>query len=137
MQIERWDPTANVTCDQEQFNELVSMWFVEAHRHVTVVGPVGVGKTFIAHALGHIACRAKYSALVVRTDKMLKTLKHARLDHSHEAELRKLLDVEQSTYSYVGPYPWFDGLRRDPVLGHDSSSLPSPPRERLAPSHDR
>jgi DNA replication protein DnaC len=94
MQIERWDPTANVTYDQELLNELVSMRFVEAHRHVTVVGPVGVGKTFIAHALGHIACRHKYSVLVVRTDKLLKTLKHARLDHSHEAELRKLLAVD-------------------------------------------
>jgi DNA replication protein DnaC len=32
--------------------------------------------------------------LAVRTDKLLKTLKHARLDHSHEAELRKLLAVD-------------------------------------------
>lgn len=94
MQIERWDPTAKVTYDQELLNELVSMRFVEAHRHVTVVGPVGVGKTFIAHALGHIACRHKYSVLAVRADKLLKTLKHARLDHSHEAEFRKLLAVD-------------------------------------------
>jgi DNA replication protein DnaC len=70
------------------------MRFVEPHRHVMVVGPVGVGKTFIAHALGHIACRHKYSVLAVRTDKLLKTLRHARLDHSHEAELRKLLAVD-------------------------------------------
>jgi DNA replication protein DnaC len=94
MQIERWDPTAKVTYDQELLNELVLMRFVEAHRHATVVGPVGVGKTFIADALGHIACRHKYSVLAVRTDKLLKTLKHARLDHSHETELRKLLAVD-------------------------------------------
>jgi DNA replication protein DnaC len=94
MQLERWDPTAKVKYDQELLNELVSMRFVEAHRHVTIVGPVGVGKTFIAHALGHIACRHKYSVLAVRADKLLKALKHARLDHSHEAELRKLLAVD-------------------------------------------
>ena len=68
--------------------------FVEAHRHVTIVGPVGVGKTFIAHALGHIACRRGYTVLALRTDRLLKTLKHARLDHSYEAELRKLLAVD-------------------------------------------
>ncbi|MGH7321845.1 MAG: ATP-binding protein, partial [Candidatus Rokuibacteriota bacterium] len=57
-------------------------------------GPVGVGKTFLAHALGHIACRRGYSVLALRTDRMLKTLKHARLTQSHEAELRKLLAID-------------------------------------------
>ena len=56
--------------------------------------PVGVGKTFLAHALGHIACRRGASVLAVRTDAMLKTLKHARLDHSYDAELRKLIAVD-------------------------------------------
>lgn len=93
MRLERWDPTAKVTYDQELLNELVSIRFIEAHRHVTIVGPVGVGKTFLAHALGHIACRHKLTVLAVRADRLLKTLKHARLDHSHEAELRKLLAV--------------------------------------------
>lgn len=94
MQLERWDSTAKVTYDQELLNELASMRFVEAHRHLTIVGPVGVGKTFLAHAFGHIACRHKYSVLAVRADKLLKTLKHARLDHSYEAELRKLIAVD-------------------------------------------
>ena len=63
-------------------------------RHVAIVGPVGVGKTFLAHALGHIACRRGASVLAVRTDAMLKTLKHARLDHTYDAELRKLIVVD-------------------------------------------
>lgn len=94
MMLERWDPTAKVTYDEALLAELVSLRFVEAHRHATIVGPVGVGKTFIAHALGHIACRRGCSVLALRTDRLLKTLKHARLDHSHEAELRKLLAVD-------------------------------------------
>src|SRR3954470_12134985 len=48
----------------------------------------------LAHALGHIACRRGRSVLAVRTDHMLKTLKHARLDNSYEAEFRKLLAVD-------------------------------------------
>ena len=39
-----------------------------AHHHVAIVGPVGVGKTFLAHALGHIACRRGYSVLALRAD---------------------------------------------------------------------
>lgn len=94
MHLEQWDPTAKVTYDQALVSELVSMRFVQAHRHVTIVGPVGVGKTHLAHALGHIACRHKHTVLAVRADKLLKALRHARLDHSHEAELRKLLAVD-------------------------------------------
>jgi len=94
MVLEHWDPTAKVTYDQALFNELSSLRFLEAHAHVTIVGPVGVGKTFLGHALGHIAARRRYSVLAESADHLLETLRHARLDHSHEAELRKRLAVD-------------------------------------------
>lgn len=94
MRLEAWDTTAKVTVDRALLNELTSLRFLDTHAHVAIVGPVGVGKTFLAHALGHIACRRGASVLALRTDHMLKTLKHARLDNSAEAELRKLLAVD-------------------------------------------
>ena len=94
MHLEAWDPTARVTFDQTMLNELVSLRFLDAHAHAAIVGPVGVGKTFLSHALGHIACRRGQSVLVLRADQMLKTLRHARLDHTHELELRKLIAVD-------------------------------------------
>ena len=94
MQLELWDSSARVTYDQTLWSELVSLRFLEKHAHLIIVGPVGVGKTFLAHALGHIACRHGHSVLALRADKMLKTLKHARLDNSYEAELRKFLAVD-------------------------------------------
>jgi len=94
LQLEAWDETAKVTFDRVLWNELVSLRFVDARAHVTIVGPVGVGKTFLAHALGHIACRRRLTVAAVRADQMLKTLKHSRLDNSYEAELRKLIAVD-------------------------------------------
>lgn len=94
MQLEAWDETAKVKFDRALWNELVSLRFVDASAHVTIVGPVGVGKTFLAHALGHIACRRRLTVAAVRADQMLKTLKHARLDNSYETELRKLIAVD-------------------------------------------
>jgi DNA replication protein DnaC len=94
MRLENWDPTAKVKYDHLLFNELTSLRFLDAHAHVTIVGPVGVGKTFLAHALGHIACRRRYSVLAETADQLLTTLRHARLDHTHEAELRKRLAVD-------------------------------------------
>lgn len=94
MQLELWDETAAVRFDRTLLNELASLRFLESHAHVAIVGPVGVGKTFLAHALGHVACRRGHSVLAIRGDKMLKELKHARLDNSYEAELRRLLSVD-------------------------------------------
>jgi len=94
MQLEAWDSTANVTFDRTLLNELVSLRFIDAHQHLAIIGPVGVGKTFLAHALGHIACRCKHSVLAVRADHLHKRLKHARLDNSYEAELRKIITVD-------------------------------------------
>ena len=94
MRLEAWDATAKVTLDRAVLNELASLRFLDTHAHVAIVGPVGVGKTFLAHALGHIACRRGASVLALRTDHLLKTLKHARLDNSYDVELRKLLAVD-------------------------------------------
>ena len=94
MQLERWDESAKVTFDKTLLNELASLRFLESHHHVAIVGPVGVGKTFLAHAIGHIACRRGHSVIAISADQMLKTLRHARLDNSHEAELRKLIATD-------------------------------------------
>ena len=92
--LENWDETAKVSFNQELLNELASLRFVESNLNVDIVGPVGVGKTFLAHALGHIACRRGHSVLAVPADRMLKTLKQARLLDTYEAELRKLVCVD-------------------------------------------
>ena len=94
LELDAWDTTAKVTFDRALLGELATLRFLDSRQHVSIVGQVGVGKTFLAHALGHIACRRAASVLAVRADQMLKTLKHARLDHSHEAELRKLVAVD-------------------------------------------
>ncbi len=58
------------------------------------MGPVGVGKTFVATALGHTAIRRRRSVHFERTDRLLKRLRVSRLDNSHDAEIRKLLRVD-------------------------------------------
>lgn len=93
MQLERWDDTAKVSFDQMLLNEFVSLRFLGANTHIAIVGPVGVGKTFLGHAIGHVACRQGHSVVAVRADKMLKALKHARLDNTYEAELRRFISV--------------------------------------------
>jgi len=94
MTVDRWDDTTTVTFDQQTWAELTSLRFVEAGHNVVIMGPVGVGKTFLATALGHAAIRRRHSVHFERTDTMLKRLKASRLDNSHDAEVRKLLRVD-------------------------------------------
>ncbi len=94
MTLEAWDDTAAITYDRAVWSELVSMRFVDQARNAFILGPVGVGKTFLATALGHIACRRRISVHFERADRLHKRLKAARLDASYDAEMRKLIGVE-------------------------------------------
>jgi hypothetical protein len=55
---------------------------------------VGVGKTFIAQALGHIACRHGYHVRFTRADEMLRQLRQSRFDNSRDAEMIALTSVD-------------------------------------------
>ena len=94
MRVETWDPTAKVRYDQQLWNELVSLRFLDAAHGALVIGPVGTGKTHLAAALGHIAVRRRVSVLMLRADKLFKTLKGARLDNTLAAEMRRLAHVQ-------------------------------------------
>ena len=94
MVLEAWDESAKITYDHAVWSELVSMRFVEQARNAFILGPVGVGKTFMATALGHIACRRRISVHFERAEKLHKRLKASRLDASYEVEMRKLIGVD-------------------------------------------
>ncbi len=94
MTLDRWDDTAKVTYDHAVWNELCSLRFVDGGHNAVIMGPVGVGKTFLATALGHAAVRRRYSVHFERCDRLLKRLRASRLDNSHDTEMRKLLRVD-------------------------------------------
>jgi DNA replication protein DnaC len=102
---------------------LCSLRFLAEANNVLVMGPVGVGKTFLANALGHAAVRRRYSVHIERADKLFKRLRAARLDHTHEEEMRKLHRVELLILdlSRPGGYPdCFPSSRRRPCSGRAS-----------------
>jgi DNA replication protein DnaC len=94
MTLDRWDDTAEITYDRNIWNELCSLRFVESGHNALILGPVGVGKTFLATALGHAAIRRRFSVHFERCDRLLKRLRASRLDNSHNTEIRKLLRVD-------------------------------------------
>jgi DNA replication protein DnaC len=94
MQLPAWDDSSEVSYDKQLWAELTSLRFLADAYNVLIMGPVGVGKTFMANALGHIAVRRGHSVHSERADKLFKRLKAARLDGSYDDEMRKLHRVE-------------------------------------------
>ena len=94
MVLEAWDESSEVSFDRQLWAELTTLRFLDDALNVLILGPVGVGKTFCANALGHIACRRHRSVIFERADRMFKRLKAARLDNSHDVEMRRLIRVD-------------------------------------------
>lgn len=94
MVIERWDETSNVTFDKRVLDELLSLRFVRDRRNAILLGPVGVGKTFLATAIGHVACRNGFHVHFTRADDMLQRLRQSRLDNSRDVVLAELISTD-------------------------------------------
>jgi len=66
--------------DKSLILSLASSQWVQAHHNVLITGPTGVGKSFIASALGHKACREGYSAHYIRVPRLFSDLALAKGD---------------------------------------------------------
>ena len=86
--LERFDWSAKIRIDKARLTELFGLHFIERHENVIFCGPVGVGKSFWAQALGHAACRAGHRVRFIRADRLLQTLARSRADNSFDRELR-------------------------------------------------
>src|SRR5215467_6119455 len=92
--LERFDWSAKIRIDKARLTELFGLHFIERKENVVFCGPVGVGKSFLAQALGHAACRANYRVLFTKADLLLKTLARSRADNSFDRELRSFISPD-------------------------------------------
>lgn len=89
--LDGFDWNAPLQLDRRHLQTLFTLQFLVRKEHIVLVGPVGVGKTFLAQALGTAAVRAGYSVLFIRADALLRDLQQARADHTLERVFRRYL----------------------------------------------
>ena len=106
MRLETFHPDTPARFDRELWTELCSLRFAEQARGALILGPVGVGKTHLASALGHIAIRRRRSVGFYRADQLLRRLKAARLDNTVEAEMRRLARLDLLIIDDLASRPW-------------------------------
>ncbi|MBU0753893.1 MAG: IS21-like element helper ATPase IstB [Planctomycetes bacterium] len=92
--FENFDWNAKATFDRETVKDLFGLSFIGRKEDVIFLGPVGVGKTFLASALGHAACRAGKRVLFIRADRLLKELYQSRADHTTEKVVRRFISQD-------------------------------------------
>jgi DNA replication protein DnaC len=74
--------------------DLAACRWVDAHQNVIITGATGLGKSYIACALGHRACRQGHTVVYRRTSRLLDELAQARGDGTLFALLRRLAKTE-------------------------------------------
>jgi DNA replication protein DnaC len=74
--------------------EMSSPQWVEAHRNVLFTGPTGIGKSWLACALGNMAARAGYTVLYLRAPRLFETIQQARGDGSQLKAFARLARVQ-------------------------------------------
>ena len=79
--------------DRALFLKLAGCGWIREHAHVVIGGPTGVGKSWLACALGHKACREGYSVLYKRAPRLFADLATAR----GEGRLPRLLATLERT----------------------------------------
>jgi len=87
--LEGFDFSFNPKLNKAQLFDLATCQFIERHENVLIYGPTGVGKSHLAQALAHEACRRGYDVLFINTAKMLAHLAGGRADGTHEQRLAR------------------------------------------------
>ncbi|HET9869303.1 MAG TPA: IS21-like element helper ATPase IstB, partial [bacterium] len=87
--MEDYDFSYNPKIPAAVIRDLATLRFLDAGESIVLHGPVGVGKTFIAQALGHAACRRGHAVVFTKTSRLLGDLAGGHADRSWENRLRR------------------------------------------------
>ena len=111
--VEDVDYRAARGLDRALFQKLSDGAWIDTHDNLILCGPTGVGKSWLASALGHKACRDNHSVLYQRAPKLFADLALARADGRHRRLLRGLISPQLLILDDWGLEPLDANARHD------------------------
>ncbi len=111
--VEDVDYRAARGLDRALFLKLIACDWIREKRNLLIIGPCGVGKSWLACALGHKACREDFSVLYHRVPRLFAALALARGDGRYAKLLRALARVDLLVLDDWGPEQFNADQRRD------------------------
>ena len=76
--------------DKNQFMRMAECTFIGRKENLLITGSTGIGKSFIASAIGNQACTLGFKVLYANTTKLFTRLKMAKADGSYIREIAKI-----------------------------------------------
>lgn len=80
--------------NRDTINKLALLTFISKNQNVIFTGPAGVGKSYLAQALGHQACLQGFKTLYHNTARFLAVLKFAKMDGTYLKQLARLAKID-------------------------------------------
>lgn len=93
--------------------DLAQLKWIEKKQNIAFTGPAGAGKSYLAQALGHQACRRGYRVIYVRLPKLLTALLQSRADGSYANLLKRFERAQVLILDDLGVSELKENERRD------------------------
>lgn len=84
------DYSSNRNLDKNMFERLLSLQFIKKAENIVITGPSGVGKSYLAQAIGNIACRNLTKVLYYNTTKLQEEVKLGKLQGTYLNLIKKM-----------------------------------------------
>jgi DNA replication protein DnaC len=99
--------------DPGQLGQLTDLGWLREHLNLLITGPTGVGKSFIASAFAHAACRADFSVRCFRLPRLVEELARYAAMQKRSALYRQLAKADLIVIDDFGLTPLADETVRD------------------------
>ena len=111
--IEGIDGAAPRGIDRSLLKRLSTLQWIDQKLNLLIIGPTGVGKSYLASALAHQACRQEISVRCLRLPRLIEELARADAQRKKSALFRQLAKVQLLMIDDFGLNPLHDSQQRD------------------------
>jgi DNA replication protein DnaC len=99
--------------ERGRLTQLIELAWIDQHLNVLITGPTGVGKSYIASALAHQACRQDRSVRYFRMPRLTEELLRAGAQQKKSAFFKHLAKADLLVLDDFGLAPMSDEIKRD------------------------
>lgn len=111
--VEEIDAQLPRESDRLTLATVCELGWIKKHLNVLITGPCGIGKSYIASALAHAACRADYSVRCFKMSKLAAELAKAHALQRRSALLKQIARADLLLLDDLGVANLTDTLKRD------------------------